>query len=252
MTDARRGTAGTELLTGPTCRRFVSALWEIARAQLLLTPTVADELPGKVRTAEGRYWEDVLISESEKGNQHYDGETYGKIITSTKETADAWMRHELRGEGSGAILTATGLDAEATERVREITKRIPRTCFRRPDQVNRKRDGRIVGEAVALRFTLLATQTVGTVDDERTNDWLIDEGYVDAPLITTIAAAARALYPGMTRELAALHAVLGAAMPEDDDGIERNLREVNKFIERLAASDAKECAVWARDGLEEL
>jgi hypothetical protein len=247
-----RATADTELLGDPTCRRFVTALWEIAGGQLLVTPTVADELPGNVRMSEGRYWEDVLAYEREKGNQHYDGETYRRIIAATKEAADAWMRSELRGEGSGALVTAAGLDAETTRRVREIADRIPRACFRRPDQVNQKRDARIIGEAVTLGFTLLSTQNLGTIKDERTNDWLMAEGYARAPLITTIAQATRALYPAMPREPAALQAVLGAAMPEADRGIERDLRAVNTFIERLTTSHAKECAVWARDGLEEL
>ena len=247
-----RATADTELLGDPTCRRFVTGLWEIAGGQLLVTPTVVDELPGNVRMSEGRYWEDVLACEMEKANQHYDGETYRRIIGNTKEAAGAWMRRELRGEGSGAIIAATGLDAETTRRVREIAERIPRGCFRRPDQPNRKRDARIIGEAVTLGFTLLSTQNLGTIKDERTNDWLMAEGYARAPLITTIAQATRALYPAMTRERAALQAVLGAAMPGHDRGIERDLRAIDTFIERLAASHAKECAVWARDGLEEL
>ena len=247
-----RATADTELLGDPTCRRFVTGLWELAGGQLVVTPTVADELPGNVRMSEGRYWEDVLAYEMDKANQHYDGETFRRIIANTKEAAGEWMRRELRGEGSGALIAATGLDAQTTRRVHEIAERIPRACFRRPDQANQRRDARIIGEAVTLGFKLLSTQNLGTIKDERTNDWLIAEGYVRVPLITTIAQATRALYPTTTRERAALQAVLGAAMPEHDRGIERDLRAVNTFIGRLTASHAKECAVWASDGLEEL
>ena len=40
----------------------------------------------------------------------------------------------------------------------------------------------------------------------------------------------------MTRERAALQAVVGVAMPGSNRGIERDLRAIDTFIERLTAS----------------
>ena len=145
----------------------MTGLWELAGGRLVVTPTVADELPGNVRMCEGRYWEDVLAYEMEHANQHYDDDTFRGIIANAKEAADKWMRRELRGEGAGALVAVTGLGAETTRRVREIAKRIPRTCFRRPDQANQQRDARIIGEAVTLGFPTCSaaakrgSQTVG-------------------------------------------------------------------------------------------
>ena len=88
-------TADTELLGRPTCRRFVTGLWEIARGQLVVTPTVADELPGNVRMSEGRYWEDVLAHEMEKANQRK---------TRTSASAKGRRSHTI---GSNPPTTAT-------------------------------------------------------------------------------------------------------------------------------------------------
>ena len=87
-------------LRRPSARRTCGA----RRKQLVVTPTVADELPGNVRMSEGRYWEDVLAYEMQKANQHYDSETFRRIIANTKEAAGEWMRRELRGEGWSAAM----------------------------------------------------------------------------------------------------------------------------------------------------
>ena len=108
----------------------------------------------------------------------------------------------------------------------------------------------MIGEAAALGFTLLATENLGTIKDERTNEWLIEQGFASEPMIMTIAEAAQALYPRSAREEAALQAVLGAALPDTDQGIVRDLRAVTHFSTRLNEGHRRTCAVWATDGLE--
>ncbi len=247
-----RATADTELLVDPTCRQFTSALWELAGGRLAVTPTVADELPGNARGSEGRHWNRVLSREMEASNIHYDAETYRDIIAATKDAAGEWMLRELAGGGSGALVAVRALAPDAYALAREVAARIPKQCFRRPSQANQRRDAEVIGESVALGFALLSTQNLGSIKDERANEWLIREGYVEGPLIQTIANALRALNPETSHEEAALRAVLGASLPNENRGLERDLRAVTAFIERLGASHAKACAVWAEDCLEHL
>ena len=225
------------------------SLWEMAGGRLVVTPTVADELPGNVRQSEGRYWEDVLSYEIEKKNARYSTDAYQRIIRGTKDAAGRWITAELSGSGGGGI-TAAELDPETARRARWIELTIPASCFRRPDQANQRRDARIIGEAAALGFTLLATENLGTIKEERTNEWLLDQGFANEPMIMTVAEAAEALHPQSTREAATLQAVLGAALPDTDQGIARDLRAITQFIARLTEGHAKTCAVWATDGLE--
>ena len=249
--DPRYATADTELLGDPTCRRFLMSLWEIGGGTLTVTPAVADELPGNVRRSEGRHWRRVLRYDARHRNHRYDDETYRAIIEATKEAAGRWIAAELAGQGAGG-LTAAHPSMDTDEHADEIEARIPRECFRRPDNPSQRADRRIVAEAAALGYTLLATENLGTIKHERTNEWLIRHGHTEGPLIVTVGEAARALHHPTGKEEAALNAVLGAALPDHDRGIERDLRAITAFIERLQSGHAQACAVWAADAMEVL
>ena len=127
---------------------------------------------------------------------------------------------------------------------------IPRDCFRRPEGQNQHADRLIIAEAVVLGYTLLASENLGTIKHERTNAWLRSERKTSTDLIVTLADAAKALDTGRDPEAIALDAVLAAALPDEDRGIERDLRAVTVFIDRLARGHAASCATWAQDALE--
>ena len=246
---AARATADTELLGDPTCRRFLMCLWNRAGATLTVTPTVADELVGNVRQSERRHWERTLRYDAEHGNRRYDNATYHAIIDAVRSAAGAWIEDELGGRGAGGLVAAQA-DMDASMRSQELAARIPRECFRRPEGQSQYADRLIIAEAVVLGYTLLASENLGTIKHERTNAWLRSKGQATADLIVTIANAARALDPATSAEDIALDAVLGAALPDEDHGIERDLRAVTAFIARLARGHAGRCATWAQDALE--
>lgn len=83
-------TADTELLGRPTCRRFVSGLWEIAGGQLVVTPTVADELPGNARMSEGRYWEKECAVWARDGLEEL--EDPGEMVRAVRQALPARTR----------------------------------------------------------------------------------------------------------------------------------------------------------------
>ena len=249
--DARRATADTELLGDPTCRRFLMCLWHRAGATLTVTPTVADELVGNVRQSERRHWERTLRYDAEHGNRTYDDATYHAIIDSARAAAGAWIETELAGRGAGGLVGARA-DMHASARAQALAAAIPRECFRRPEGQSQYADRLIIAEAVVLGYTLLASENLGTIKHERTNAWLRSERQTDTSLIVTIADAAKALDTARSAEDIALDAVLGAALPDEDRGIERDLRAVTAFIGRLARGHAQRCATWAHDALETL
>ena len=249
--DSRRATADTEVLGDPTCRRFVMCLWELAGATLAVTPTVAEELLGNVRASERRHWVRVLRYQAKHSNVRYDEWTYRRIIDAASGAAGTWITNELTNTEAGGLARADP-DMHQDERADTIAAAIPLSCFRRPEQQSQQSDRRIIGEAVALGYTLLATENLGSIKHERTNAWLVEQGHVEEPLIVTLSQAATALQHTNSHEDAALDAVLGAALPNEDRGIERDLRAVTAFIERLSIGHAKVCATWAKDGLDGL
>ena len=249
--NARRATADTELLGDPTCRCFLMCLWHRAGATLTVTPTVADELVGNVRQSERRHWERTLRYDAEHGNRKYDDTTYHAIIDAARSAAGAWIETELAGRGTGGLVAAQA-DMHASERAQRLAAAIPRECFRRPEGQSQYADRLIIAEAVVLGYTLLASENLGTIKHELTNGWLMSQGQTDTELIVTIANAAKALETATSAEDIALDAVLGAALPEQDRGIERDLRAVTAFIARLTRGHAAACATWAQDALETL
>ena len=250
-TDARRATADTEVLGDPSCRRFVMCLWELAGATLVVTPTVAEELLGNVRASERRHWVRVLRYQAKHTNIRYDESTYRRIIDAASGAAGTWITNELTNTETGGLARADP-DIHQDELAETIAAAIPLSCFRRPEQQSQQSDRRIIGEAVALGYTLLATENLGSIKHERTNTWLVEQGHVEEPVIVTLSDAATALAHTSSHEDAALDAVLGAALPNEDTGIERDLRAVTVFIERLSMGHANVCATWAKDGLDSL
>ena len=245
-----RATADTELLGDPHCRRFIMVLWEMNGGTLTVTPGVADELPGNVRQSEGRHWRSVLRYDAQHSNRRYDEPTYRSIIEATKDAAERWIKEELRGTGAGGLTSATPTMA-ADELADQIEATMPLKCFRRPDNPNQRTDRRIIAEACAFGYTLLATENLGTIKLEVTNAWLEQEGHVRDPLIVPIHQAASALTAATGKELGALTAALGAALPDRDLGIERDLRIIHTYLARLQNTHARTCATWALDAMED-
>ena len=240
-------TADTELLGDPYCRRFLMSLWELAGGSIVVMPTVADELIGNVRQSERRHWVNTLAYDAEHRNHRYDHAVYRHIVNAASTAAGDWIVTELGSEGGG--LTGADATLEQARRAIQIAPQIPRRCFRRPDHPNQRADRQIIAEAVALGYTLLATGNLNTVKREPTNAWLADQGLVARPLILTIDDAVKELYPSNERT-ASLEAVLGATLPETDHGVERDIRAITNFLNRLTATHAQPCATWALDEWE--
>ena len=243
-------TADTELLGDPCCRRFIMSLWELAGGTIKVTPTVADELVGNVRQSERRHWVNTLAYDAEHRNRRYEHATYERIVNATRDAAGKWIMTELATQGEGGI-SAPEPTLEQARRAIQIAPQIPRRCFRRPDHPNQRADRQIIAEAIALGYTLLATGNLNTVKTEPTNTWLYEQGLIEHPLILTIEDAVKELHPGGERA-ASLAAVLGATLPDADEGIARDVRTIQTFLNQLIATHARGCASWALDEWETL
>ena len=248
--NARAATADTELLGDPYSRRFLMALWELAGASLKVTPTVADELVGNVRQSERLHWRRRLQYEHTHCNRRYDDDTYRAILEQTRNAAGAWIEAELAGQGAGGLVAARPT-MEQDHLAAQLAAQIPRDCFRRPDHPNQQADRQLIAESVTLGWTLLATSHLGTIKKGPTNAWLLEAGHIREALIVTLEEAVSALYPG-NEPGACLEAVLGASLPETDQGVARDVQATEGFLERLGRTHASACATWALDAWEEL
>ena len=242
-------TADTELLADPYCRRFLMSLWELADGAIQVIPTVADRLVGNIRQSERRHWVNTLARDAEQRNRRYDHTIYRRIVNAASDAAGEWIVREFAATDAG--IRAADPTLEQALRALEIAAKIPRQCFRQPDDANQRADRQIIGEAIALGLPLLSSGNLMTVKREPTNAWLTDQGLVDRPLILTVEDAVTALHPGDERA-ASLAAVLGATLPEVDRGVERDTRTITTFLTDLASTHAHRCARWALDEWETL
>ena len=246
--DASRITADTQLLGSPTCRRFLSSLWELEGHALRVTPTVALELPGNVRAAEERRWQRTIQLDVETRNRRYEPATYNAILKATRAAAEAWIEDELdRPHGLVAVPRTVDTDKQAAD----LARTMPGVCFRSTNDENERNDRAIVAEAVVHRFTLLASQNLRSIAHQRLNEWLQDQGHTDRPLIVQIREA----LPARSRtaadlETACLRAVMGAALPARDRGAEHDIQALARFIDILKRGHAGQCGYWAEDGLK--
>ena len=246
----RTATADSELLGDSYSRRFLMCLWELAGANLEVTPTVADELVALVRQSERRHWRQRLEYEDTHFNRRYDDDTYRAILEGTRAAAGAWIEAELNGKGEGGLVAARPT-MEQDRLAARLARQIPSDCFRRPDHPNQQADRQLIAESIALGWTLLATRNMGIIKKGPTNAWLSKEGHIREPLIVTTEEAVSALYPDDERG-ACLRAVLGASLPETDYGVARDVQAAERFLERLGRTHASRCSIWALDAWEEL
>lgn len=242
-----RTTADTQLLGDPTCRRFLSSLWELEGHSLSVTPTVARELPGNVRASEERRWQRAIRHDVNRGNQRYDPAAYNAILQATREAAEAWIKEEL---DKPAGLVAVQRTVDTDEKAAVLARTIPALCFRSTNEDNEWNDRAIVAEAVVHGFRLQASQNLRSIARDRLNHWLQERNHTDGPLIVNVEEAipARSRNPG-DLETAALRAVMGAALPVTDRGADHDVRALTRFIDVLKIGHAKQCGWWAEDAL---
>ena len=239
-------TADTQLLGDATSRRFLSGLWELEGCALPVMPTVALELPGNVRGAENRRWQRTIRRDLARTNVRYKPGTYNAILRATREAAEAWTKEELeRPDGVVAVQGSVETDAAAAA----LARALPAICFRSTNEENERNDRAIVAEAVVHGFTLLASENLRSIAHEQLNDWLQDQGKTRRPLIVQIHEALTAYRRDPAeRARMAFRAVLGAALPAAEQGLERDVEAVERFIMALKRTHAERCGWWADDG----
>ena len=246
--DARRITADTQLLGDATCRQFLSSLWELDGQPLRVTPTVALELPGRVRAAEERRWQRTIRRDVAARKRRCEPAAYNAILKAARAAAEAWIEDELdRPHGLVAVPRTVDTDKQAAD----LARTMPSVCFRSTDDENQRNDRAIVAEAVVHRFTLLASQNLRSIAHERLNEWLQEQGHADQPLIVQIQQA----LPARSRtaadlETTSLRAVMGAALPARDRGADHDIQALARFIDLLKRGHASQCGYWAEDGLK--
>ena len=246
--DPARVTADTQLLADPTPRRFLSSLWELRGSELAVTPTVARELATTVAGAEERHWQAVLQHDLQQGNRRYDDGTYRAILNGTRAAATAWISRELEHPGG---LTAVQRTSGADRRALEIAKAMPTICFAAASEESEENDRRIVGEAAAYGFRLLASENPGSIRHDHVNEWLEAEGHTGGPLIVRLHEAIPVRGRGASsRDETALQAVLGAALPTAAGEPEADRQAIERFVHVLQQGHARQCGLWARTALE--
>ena len=122
-----------------------------------------------------------------------------------------------------------------------LARALPAICFRSTNEEYECNDRAIGVEAVVHGFTLRASESFRSMAREQLNDCLQDDGKTRRPLIVQIHEALTA-YRRDPAERARM------AFRAAEQGQERDVEAVERFLATLKTTHAGRCGWWAEDG----
>lgn len=246
----------TSLLCRPADRRFVMAAWERLGQTVPVLPRVVAELYGVMAEDERKHWTRVLEGEERRGQAAYSVEDRYLIGEAVMAGIHEWIRKELdvqvaTGQSrDNSALRVVLMDTPRAAQAAEIADRIPAYCFRGHGGAEGHRGDRsIIGQAVVMGYTVLASQNFSSIRAHRLNDWVKEEHGLRTDLIQDPDKVVLELHKAVAQDpdAEALKAVLLATLPDRRVSPEREDQIVDVFLSRLSGfSDTADGArqVW--------
>ena len=232
----------TNQLMFPTTRRFYMSM-QVARGEdVVLLPTVHEELRDKVYEAE-------LIQYSRLCREHaLEPRQTRTIARAAAQAARDWLDAEIRRNDSSLCR----IDWSRRDDYLELATEIPDACFKGPGVRARDNDRRIVAQALVHGHTLLITDNMASIRTDLLNQWAFTAGHASAPefVLNANAAARRFSSPERPRGLLFLGWAAGACWPESATLESPPVATIEQFLTTLRNAGLTEFASEAHDALE--
>ena len=151
-------------------RVFWATLCEDIGQRMELTPTTVAEVLRRIRLETEREWTKKLRAINQSGGHRWSKIEIRRLATTASTAARDWFRDELRRQGS--IYASTSRPAEEVEALEaEIDETIDDRAFDLSTD-NGVRDRKIVIEAMARGYDILASNNVGSIVHEILKEWI--------------------------------------------------------------------------------
>ena len=164
-------------------RVFWATLCEEIGQPMVLTPTAASETLRRVRLETEREWKKRLRELNREQDTGWSKTAIRRLSTTAAAAARTWFQDEFKKQG--AIYALTRPNSQTIEREEEIDETIDDNAFDLTSD-NGIQDRKIVIEAMARGFDILATNNVNTIDHGMLKDWLKKPGTKELGIETTI------------------------------------------------------------------
>ena len=184
-------TFDTNIPALPSVRAFWATLCEMVGQPMVLTPTAAAELLRRVRLETEREWEGALKKLRGRDDTNIDWRSVSirRTVTAAAAAARDGMRVEMNERRGIYRVAQATQDVEVREA--EIYDVIPDKVFDlRTD--NGIRDRKIVVEALARGFSILASNNIESIKHIRLDEWIKGSEGKRLGLVSTIMRPERA------------------------------------------------------------
>ena len=184
QTKPRRITFDTNLTGVWNTRVFWATLCEEIGQQLVMTPTATSETMRRVRLETEREWTRKLVQINRDQEIGWSKVQIRRLATTAAQAARAWLLEECRKQG--AIYAQAPRHDERGEKLEaEIDDLIDDNAFDLTND-NGIRDRKIVIEAMARGFDILASNNVNSVDHGMLREWIANGAGRKLGIETTI------------------------------------------------------------------
>lgn len=164
-------TFDTNIPALPAIRAFWATLCEDAGQQMTLVPTAATELLRRVRLETEREWAKRLKAINAEQRIGWTKVEVRRLSTTASNATRDWLREEMGRQGAiYAVTKRASPIVEETEA--ELEDILPEDIF---DMLtdNGIRDRKIVVEALARGFSILASNNIDSIDHELLKEWIV-------------------------------------------------------------------------------
>ena len=218
------------------------ACWERLGQTVPVLPRVVTELYGLMAENEQEHWKRVLDGEERRNQATYTAEARYAIGQAVMSGTHEWIHKELDMQfqtgrpPDNSVLRVVLLDTAQAAQAEEMADRIPSYCFRgRGGAKGHRGDRSIIGQAIVMGYTVLASQNFSSIRGPRLNYWVKEECGLQSDLIQDPDKVVLALHKSVAQDsdTEALKAVLFATLPDRRVSLEREDRIMDQFFTRL-------------------
>lgn len=167
-------TFDTNIMALREIRAFWGTICEMIGQRVVLTPTAVVEVLRRVRLETEREWAQRLSKVNSREGRRWSGKAIRRGAVAASVAARDWFREEMKKQGN--IYGLTAMASESIEkRLDDLQEWMPDEAFDLTKDTG-IRDRKIVMEALAWDFDILASNNIGSIDHELLEEWLEDKG----------------------------------------------------------------------------
>ena len=218
MKQGPKVTFDTNVMALRPVRAFWATLCEMTNQRVVLPPTAAVEVLRRIRLETDREWSRRLKGINTRDRRRWTGKAIRRGSTAASVAARDWLREQMNRQGNIYCFAPRASDSVEV-RLDVLYEHLPSDAFDLTTDAG-IRDRKIVIEALAWGFSILASNNIHSIDQEMLEEWLEGQGRrlgIEGSILRPQKAESilRQAY-GMPKEWI-LHALVRSCVTNPDD-----------------------------------